>query len=265
MTDKHTYIIPAFGDSPFLEECIQSLLHQSVKSNILITTSTPSDFIFNLAQKYQLNVLVNPESNRGIASDWNFAFAQATTQYVTLAHQDEVYYADFTKNLEQKIFSNPKKRHIIIFTDYREMIDTKLRNQPSIHARIKKMLLFPFLIKPSIQSKLVRRAVLSMGTPICCSSVTYHLALLKDFSFSEQFKVALDWKAWLTLAEKDGNFSFINNKLIGHRIHSGTETFRQIQSGARYEEELAIYSSIWGKKIAKLWMKFYVYGHNINT
>ncbi|HPN70068.1 MAG TPA: glycosyltransferase family 2 protein [Saprospiraceae bacterium] len=265
MTEKHTFIIPAFGNSPYLEECIQSLLNQSVKSTILITTSTPSEFILEIAQKHHLTLQINPIGNNGIAEDWNFAIAQANTPFVTLAHQDEIFQPDYTESIMRRIELNTNKRIIILFTNYQEMIGKNFRSQVTFHAIVKKLLLSPFLLMPNISSKIIKKAILSLGTPICCSSVTFHKDLILDFTFSKQYRVALDWYAWLQLSEKSGYFCYLNKKLISHRIHSGTETYQQIQSGMRYKEELAIFTSIWGKTIAKFLMKFYIHGHTIHT
>jgi glycosyltransferase involved in cell wall biosynthesis len=48
---EHCFVIPAYKNSPYLENCIQSLLKQTVKSEIILTTSTPSTFIEELAKK----------------------------------------------------------------------------------------------------------------------------------------------------------------------------------------------------------------------
>ena len=42
---NHTFIVLAHGESPFLEECIISLKNQSLKSDIVVSTSTPNGFI----------------------------------------------------------------------------------------------------------------------------------------------------------------------------------------------------------------------------
>lgn len=265
MKVRHTFIIPAYGESPYLEECIQSLLHQTVESSILITTSTPSDFIFESAQKYQLKVQTNPVQNAGIAGDWNFALSQAQTPFVTLAHQDEIYHPQYTHSIFRQIDQNPNKHILILFTNYQELLGNTLRERTSIHSKIKRLLLSPFLLKQNIETKWIKRASLALGNPICCPSVTFHKVLIPEFTFSERFKVVLDWNAWLSLADKQGYFCYLNEKLISHRIHSGAETFHQIQSGLRYKEELEIFSRIWGKTIAHLLMKFYVKGHRINT
>ena len=55
--NDHTFVICAYGDSPFLEDCINSLLSQTVKSNIILYTSTPSVFIESICQKYYESLL----------------------------------------------------------------------------------------------------------------------------------------------------------------------------------------------------------------
>ena len=50
----HTFAVCAYGESPYLEECIESLKGQSIKSNILIATSTPNKYIKNIAEKYNV-------------------------------------------------------------------------------------------------------------------------------------------------------------------------------------------------------------------
>ena len=42
---NHTFAICAYKESPYLEECIQSLMNQTVKSDILIATATPSKYM----------------------------------------------------------------------------------------------------------------------------------------------------------------------------------------------------------------------------
>ena len=46
----HTFVICAYKESPYLEECIKSLKKQTLKSEIIISTSTPNDLIKKLAE-----------------------------------------------------------------------------------------------------------------------------------------------------------------------------------------------------------------------
>lgn len=58
---NHTFAICAYKESPYLEECITSLMEQTVKSEIFIATSTPNKYIDDIAAKYNLKVYVNEE------------------------------------------------------------------------------------------------------------------------------------------------------------------------------------------------------------
>ena len=59
---NHTFAICAYKESPYLEECITSLMEQTVKSEIFIATSTPNKYIDDIAAKYNLKVYVNERS-----------------------------------------------------------------------------------------------------------------------------------------------------------------------------------------------------------
>ena len=63
---QHTFVICAYKESPYLEECILSLKNQTQESRILMITSTPNAHITSLADKYQISLLVN-EGEGGIA------------------------------------------------------------------------------------------------------------------------------------------------------------------------------------------------------
>ena len=69
---KHSFVICAYKESPFLEECIQSLEKQTVKSTIKMVTSTPNEYIADMAKKHNIELIVN-EGQGGIVQDWNLA------------------------------------------------------------------------------------------------------------------------------------------------------------------------------------------------
>ena len=81
--NQHTYVICAYKESPFLEECIRSLKAQTVQSEIIMATSTPNDYIRSLADEYEIPLFVNSGPG-GITQDWNFGYAQTNTPYVTI-------------------------------------------------------------------------------------------------------------------------------------------------------------------------------------
>lgn len=64
--NEHTFAVCAYKESPYLEECIESLKGQSVRSNILIATSTPNEYIKNIAEKNNIPYFINE------GGGWNY-------------------------------------------------------------------------------------------------------------------------------------------------------------------------------------------------
>ena len=92
-SNDHTFVLCAYKESPYLEECVLSLLNQRVRSRVIISTSTPNAHIKSVSAKFGLPLFVN-EGEASISHDWNCAVAHCETPLVTIAHQDDVYLPD---------------------------------------------------------------------------------------------------------------------------------------------------------------------------
>ena len=258
----HVFVIPVYGESPYLEKCIQSLLHQTVKSKIIITTSTPTAFAQYLALQYNIPYFIN-DASTGIADDWNFALLNSADQLVTLAHQDDIYEPNFTALVLKELTKAGNKKVLMIFTDCMDLIASETRKH-SLNRLVKNCLLLPFLIRKSISNSFFKKLPLLFGDPICCPTVTLNLKEMPDLKFSTTYKCVLDWHAWYTMAERSGAFIFINQQLVQHRIHPDSETTKQLYDGGRHKEELQIFEMIWGKQRAKWLCNIYAFGHKNN-
>ncbi len=87
---EHTFVILAYKESQYLENCLQSVLKQTLPGKVLIATSTPNSHITQIAGKYNIGVCVN-KNGGSIGKDWNFGYRLAQTKYVIIAHQDDEY------------------------------------------------------------------------------------------------------------------------------------------------------------------------------
>lgn len=246
----HTFAILAYKDSPYLEECILSLINQSIKSDIYIATATPSIFLYNLAEKYNIPIYVNSAS-KGIAHDWTFAYNRCATSYVTLAHQDDIYFPEYTCRLLSACRNKHHRLNLIIFSDYKDLIGDKFRVF-SVNLYIKKLILLPFLLRRCIYSPFFKKAILSLGNPIQCSGVMYNKKQIGDFDFSDKFCCNMDWDTWLRLAARKGGFVYINQRLMAHRIHRFSQTALNIENMVRMNEDRAIFERLWPKFMAKI-------------
>lgn len=257
---KHSFVIPAYKDSVYLEDCVKSLINQSYPSSIHITTSTPSINIELIAKKYQLSYHVS-NAPSSISGDWNFALSCATTQFVTIAHQDDIYHPNYSKLVIEQIKKNISAQ--IIFTNYSDLIQSSERKW-STNSVIKAILLWPFMFSNKVSHKLFKKSCLVFGDPICCPSVVYNLKKIEGFSFSKKFDCVLDWAAWWELAQKNGSFVYIKKKLLYHRIHLNSETTNQINTGGRQIEEKKMLTKIWGSFFGSIIAKIYHYGIKAN-
>jgi glycosyltransferase involved in cell wall biosynthesis len=251
MQPIHTFVVCAYKNSPYLPFAVESVLRQTVASKALISTSTPNGHIRDVAKHYDLEVVIN-NGEAGIAGDWNFAYGAADTDFVTLAHQDDIYEPPFAERTLEAISRN--ERTIIAFTDYFELRgDLRVFNNRTL--KIKRAMQAPFRL--SENSGFLRNRVLSFGDPICCPSVTYNKKRFPGFRFLTRYKNSMDWEAWRRLAKERGGFVYIPQPLMGHRIYADSQTTSVIESGARYEEDLEILTTYWPKPIARLIMCAY--------
>lgn len=250
---EYVFVICAYGESPYLEECILSLLNQSISTKIIVATSTPNAHIEALAAKYHLKVYVN-HGKKGIAEDWNFGYQQADGKIVTLAHQDDVYETRFAQKNLEKI--NSARHPLISFSDYGEIRGGNRVTRNRL-LNIKRIMLFPLRVTLLQRVRFIRRRILSFGTAICCPSVTYVKENLPDIIFEPGYKGNVDWQAWEKLSKLKGSFIYCNDILMFHRIHSESATSINIAGNDRTKEDYEMFCKFWPKKIAGLLEYFY--------
>lgn len=263
---KHSFAVLAYKESPFLEDCIKSLLAQTIQSEIFLSTSTPSIFLQKIAKKYNLKIKINT-GEKGLAPDFDFALKQAQTEYVTLAHQDDIYLPNYTEEMLKDLKKYPN--FLLKFSDYQEIYhglkETKLRTW-TLNLLIKRLIIFlNFFFGSAISSQKAKKRFLGLGSPIPCPSVLFHVSKLKDFAFSSQFRINIDWIAWIDLANQAGEFLKSSQILMQHRIHAGSETTRGIQNHLRQDEDLICFEKLWPKFLVKPFYYLYSLSYRTNS
>ena len=208
----HTFVVLAYKESIYLETCIKSVLNQKYKSDVVIATSTPNDFIYNLANKYNLRVIVNNEQKHGIGYDFDFARTCVSSEMVTIAHQDDIYEYDYSNEVIQAYKKNQDS--LIVFTDYFEVRNhKKVYSNPNL--KIKRLLLTPLKVHNLTNFKLFKRRALALGNSICCPAVTFcnKNISLKEI-FASDLKCDVDWLACEKVSKEKGRFIFVNKPLM---------------------------------------------------
>ncbi len=249
----HTFVLCAYGESPYLEDCVLSLLAQSLKTNIIISTSTPNDHIRRVASRFDIPLFIN-DGPSGISHDWNCAVWHCSTPLVTIAHQDDIYLPGFAARVIEAFCQS--ERPLISFTDYGELRDGTTVDNSRILG-VKRILLGPLKLRCLRHLRFVRRRILAFGSSICCPSVTFCMDHLPTPLFLDDMRCDLDWEAWERFSKLDGDFLYIPHILMRHRIHEGSETTALIEDDTRSREDLEMLQKFWPDSIAKLVNHFY--------
>lgn len=256
----HTFVICAYKESEFLEECIISLLNQTLKTGIVIATSTPNSHITSVSEKYNIPVFIN-NGIKGIGGDWNFALSVADTALVTIAHQDDIYEPEYTSKVLQLL--NSADNPIIFFSGYGELRGNKKIYKNAL-LKTKRTMLMPLKFAPLRKSVFIRRRILSLGCPICCPSVTYVKSRIGENPFRNDYKSDLDWQQWEILSKKHGEFVYCPDPVMCHRIHGESATTEIIGNNERTKEDYDMYLKFWPPVIAKMLVKAYSKSQNSN-
>lgn len=249
----HTFAICAYKDSPYLEACIKSLKRQTVPSEIILCTSTPSEYISRLAERYGIPVYVR-DGESDIQDDWNYAYHMARTRLVTIAHQDDCYHKDYAGQVQRCWKKYPDTN---VFTTDCAIVRDGSVQRPGTVQLVKHLLRLPLRFHGICHKTWVKRAALVFGNPIICPSCTYDKERLGEPLFDSPFKFALDWDNMWKLAERPGRLVCVERPLIYYRIHEGATTKACIENHQRTEEEAAMYGRIWPGPVVKVLMHFY--------
>jgi len=256
----HAFVICAYKESQYLEECILSLLRQKVQSRILLVTSTPNDFIKSMVIKYHLECHIN-YGESGIAQDWNFGLRMASSKLVTIAHQDDIYEPAYLDKILTAI--NKHEKPLIAFSNYGELREGKKVTKNRL-LQIKRLMLFALKMRYFQENRFIRKRILSMGSAICCPSVTMVLDNIEGEVFAKHFRSNVDWQAWARIANQKGAFVYCSDILMYHRIHKESETSKIISDNNRCNEDYEMFQMFWPSWIANILCKIYKKGEDSN-
>ena len=259
---NHTFVVCAYKESPYLEKCVSSVVNQKIKSNVMIATSTPNDYIYNIARKYNVEVYINT-GKTGIQEDWNFAVSCAKTDFVTVCHHDDYYLPEFYEHVSAIINSPIAKKTLMIHTGYWD-VDQNGNQTITKNTRIKRFLLFGSKFSTFQSIRILKKSALCLGNTICCPSCTYNKKILGENFFNSEFTFCCDWDMYYKLAKMKGRVVYIPEKIMAKRYHTGSQTSQDQQSGKRYREDQAMFRKFWPNWIVKIIMRKYTDAYKVN-
>jgi glycosyltransferase involved in cell wall biosynthesis len=263
--NDHSFMVLAYKDSPYLSECLESLKNQTSKSDIYICTSTPSNYISDIANKYGVGLFVTEYGN-GVVHDNNFGLRQVKTKYVTMAHQDDLYMPEYA---ETCIAAAEKfKDTLICFTNYSEIMDGNER-PVTFMLKVKRSILSAFMpFKSHLSNSFWKTRLLSLGNPIAAPTIMYNLENLPGFQLPEELSHnvnTIDWQIWCNMAKMEGRFFYARKVLLKRRIHSDSLSSAGLENNSRYIEDLNMFRQFWPEFLANILAKVYASAYKSNS
>jgi len=258
----HTFVICAYKENPFLRETILSLKQQTVLGTIILSTSTPNDYLREICRELGIELVINPRQHSA-GDDWNYGYDYASTPLVTIAHQDDFYEPHYLSKMLETLNSYKVDEVSLLFSDYYELRDGGSVADNSL-LRIKRVMNSLFRLRLFNKSRFVKRRVLSFGCSICCPSVLLVKPLAGESVFDTNYINSCDYKAWVDLASKKGRFVYLPEQLLGHRIYRESATTKNLDENIRQSEDQKILELLWPKGIARIIYSFYAKGEESN-
>lgn len=110
MEDVLTIAIPVYNRSRFVREALESALHQTVPTKVIVVDNASTAFDFEpLVKEYQsprLKFYRNP-ANLGAMGNWNQCIKHCTTPYLLILHDDDRLDLSYAELLQDILRSKP--------------------------------------------------------------------------------------------------------------------------------------------------------------
>lgn len=114
-------VIPAYNGAKFIERAINSALSQTrIPDEIIVHDDNSTDSTRAICEQYKQKIkyFLNTEGPSGFVNGWNKSIALATSEFITLLHQDDILYPTFLEEAEKALKHNQDVRHLFSLVDY---------------------------------------------------------------------------------------------------------------------------------------------------
>lgn len=248
----HSFCVPLYHPEPgHFEALARSISGQRARGSMVVVTDdapTPQmpetiSHLFGSAGAYVAN-----SRRLGMTGNWNRSVELATTPFVTLTGQDDAYAPEYVGVLSAIFEESPD---VIAVACGRDLVGKGAERRARVNDRGQ---FFtgdaPVRLAYSDVLYLTLRNGNPVGEPACV--MFRRDAWKKIGGFDDEMEHAADVDFWLRMAEL-GDVIVLPDRLVQFRRHSGSQTTRNIESGAVARDR------------ARLWRRYFsraVLGHH---
>lgn len=236
-----TIAIPTYDGARYVAETIRSVLSQTDQEFETIVCDDGSHDetieIVRSSSDGQARIIGN-DSGRpfGLAGNWNRCVAEATGDWITILHQDDLLAPEFLARHRRLASENPEIGMIIgpVTMIDADGLPIESGNSPEFN--------WPETVKV-LPSKALS-LILATGNPIRCPGVSFRRNLHTHLGgFDAQWKYVLDWDFWHRVGQA-APVGIIDATLAKQRWHLASETQKLARGTIDLEENARLMRSI---------------------
>lgn len=233
---KVTVVMPIYNAKRFLEEAIESVVHQTYENwELLLVDDCSKDGSLEIARRYEqedrrIRVIAN-EQNQGVAMSRNTGIKEAKGEYIALLDSDDVW---VSTKLEKQIALIMEKNATIVYCSY-DFIDES--GKP--------------ILKPYIVPECTNFEKMLVSSVMSCSTVLIEAEFFKKHLFKKEFYHE-DYVLWMEMLKEKIDVVGLSDVYAHYRKVSGSRSDNKINAAKQrwkvFREDLKL--PLWKSFIA---------------
>ncbi|WP_409341796.1 glycosyltransferase family 2 protein [Paenibacillus sp. MBLB4367] len=229
MLPKVSIVIPFYND-PYIDQAIQSALHQTYSNVEVVVVSDGSTKQLGRVKPFLDRIKFIEKPNGGTASAVNRGILEATGDYFCWLSSDDMYYP---YKVERQVSYMMAHQARACFTNY-----DKINEKSHVFAQAAAML---------FRSVTHLYSTFLIGDPINgCTVMTDRSLMLELGLFNEGLWLAHDYDMWYRIILNGVDFHFLNESLTLHRTHSN---MREITCASHVAHEVAMIQDTYNRRM----------------
>lgn len=203
---KISVITPSYNQAEFIDETVQSVLHQTIPADeYIIVDGQSTDDTLQKLTPYQNQIHIISETDHGQTDALNKGFKLAQHDIIGWLNSDDIYFPD-TLAIVKKIFEAD------------DSIDVVYGKAIFIDSAGKQIGRYP--VDPHSHKTLLQ------DCGLCQPAVFFKKSLLEKHGYlNESIAFGMDYDFWLRLLTHGAKFHYVPEVLAKQRLHDAAKTF----------------------------------------
>ncbi|HJB73713.1 MAG TPA: glycosyltransferase [Candidatus Barnesiella merdigallinarum] len=210
-------VIPTYNGADFVEQALLSALAQTRPADeIIVSDDNSTDDTLAICQRYaeHIKIYQNPQGPSGFVKGWNHAIAKATSDYISILHQDDLLAPTFLEEIEKALTIYPNVKHLFVPCNYIDGNGESLQEPEYCTGEIKKYTGQEYV-----------RAYQTVGHPHIhrCPGVVTHRDIFKVCQYREEAGHIADDDFFYRVGQYTDVVGVLK-PLASYRLHGKSET-----------------------------------------